>query len=175
MHLSYFVHEKLNEHIVYELRRHWITFLPRIVMFLFMLLVPVVVYFLVQKLFPDLLTGPISYPLTVLFGSVYGLFSLLFFYFQFIDFYLDLWIITNDRIIDIEQRGLFDREIGELELLNIQDATSDVRGFFPTIFHYGNLTVATASSTQSIIFRQIPRPDFIRQELIRLSDEDRGH
>ena len=173
MHLSYFVHEKLNEHVKYTLRRHWLTFVPSIFIFLIMLVVPVAVYFLVQKLFPDFLSGPIAYPLLILFGSTYGLFSLLFFYGQFIDYYLDLWIITNERVIDIEQKGLFDRTVSELELENIQDATSNVKGFLGTIFHYGDLVVATASSTSTIIFRQIHNPDFIRQELIRLAENDK--
>lgn len=173
MHLSYFVQEKLNEHVEYVLRRHWLTFVPSIIIFLVMLAVPVIVYFLIQKLFPDLLSGPIIFPLSVLFASTYGLFSLLFFYVQFIDFYLDLWIITNERVIDVEQKGLFDRTIAELELENIQDVTSNVQGFWGTIFHYGDTFIATASSTDTIIFKQIPKPDFIRQELIRLSEIDK--
>lgn len=173
MHLSYFVHQKSYEHIEYALRRHWITFIPTIVIVLVMLGVPVVVYFLVQNLFPDLLSGPISYPLTILFGSTYALFTFLFFYIHFIDYYLDLWIITNDRIVDIEQKGLFNRTVTELELFQIQDVTSTVEGIIATVFHYGNVTVTTASLTQSIIFKQVPNPDFIRQELIRLADGDR--
>lgn len=173
MHLSYFVHQKSYEKIEYMLRRHWITFIPVIFNFLIMALVPVAVYFVIQKLFPDLLGGPISYPLTVLFGSVYALFTLLFFYAQFIDFYLDLWVVTNDRIIDIEQKGLFSRQITELELFQIQDVTSHVQGFFPTIFHYGEVMVTTSSSTQTIIFHQVPHPDHIRKELIRLAEGDR--
>jgi hypothetical protein len=173
MHLSYFVHEKLNEQVHYMLRRHWITFLPTIFIFIVMLLVPVVVYSLIQKLFPDLLPGPIAYPVSILFGSTYGLFTLLFFYAQFIDYYLDLWIITNERVVDIEQKGLFDRTISELELENIQDVTSSVRGFWGTILHYGDAYIATASSTDTIVFKQIPNPDFVRQELIRLAELDK--
>ncbi len=175
MHLSYFVHQKSYEQIEHTLRRHWVTFIPSIIIFLIMLAVPIIVFFLIQKLFPNLLTGPISQPLTVLFGSSYALMTYLFFYIQFIDYYLDLWIVTNDRIIDIEQKGLFDRTITELELFQIQDVTSSVKGLFPTIFHYGDVTVTTASSTQSIIFHEIPNPDLVRQELIRLAEGDRKY
>ena len=173
MHLSYFVHAKLNERVIHTLRRHWLTFIPSILLFLIMVIVPIVVYFLIQKMFPDLLSGSVAYPILVLFASTYALFSLLFLYGHFIDFHLDLWIITNERVIDIEQKGLFDRTISELELENIQDATSVVKGFWGTIFHYGDLVVATASSTSTIIFHDIPNPTFVRQELIRLADNDK--
>ncbi len=173
MHLSHFVKQKPKEHIEYILRRHWLTFIPSIGFFLILLAIPPAFYLLINNLFPEVLHSEIIYPLCILIGSVYYLFTYMFFYIRFIDYYLDLWIITNDRIIDIEQKGLFDRTITELELFRIQDVTTNVTGIFGTIFHYGNLTVTTASNTNSIIFHHIPHPDVIRQELIRLADADR--
>lgn len=175
MHLSYFIRQKTYEHVEYTLRRHWLTFLPTIGLFILLAAVPFILYGLFNALYPDILNGPIIYPLAVLAGSVYYLFILLFFYSQFIDFYLDLWIVTNDRIVDIEQHGLFHRSITELDLFRIQDVTSNVNGVFQTLFHFGNLVITTASSNTDIIFRQIPRPERIRQELIRLADEDRKY
>lgn len=173
MHLSHFVAQKSYEKVEYILRRHWLTFLPIFFILLVMIAVPIVVFFLIQKLFPTLLSGPIAYPLSILFGSLYFLSALMFFYVQFIDYYLDMWIITNDRLIDIEQNGLFSRSITELELFRIQDVTSNTKGFWGTIFHYGDVTLATASNTSSIILHQVPKPDFIRGELIRLAEGDR--
>lgn len=175
MHLSTIIKQKSYEHIEYSLRRHPLTFLPIASLFLILLLVPPALYFLIQNLFPDLLQGPILYPTTVLAGSVYYLSIYLFFHSHFVDFYLDLWIITNDRIVDIEQTGLFHRSVTELDLFRIQDVTTLVKGFFPTLFHYGDVIVTTASQTTGIIFRKIPNPDHIRQELIRLADGDRKY
>lgn len=173
MHLSHFVAQKSYEKVEYTLRRHWLTFLPVLVTLLVMFAVPIVVLFIFQNLFPDFLTGPITYPLTILFGSIYFLFALMFFYIQFIDYYLDMWIITNDRLIDIEQKGLFSRSITELELFRIQDVTSNTEGLWGTLLHYGDVSIATASNTSSIILHKVPRPDFIRGELIRLAEGDR--
>lgn len=175
MHLSHFVHQKSYEHIEHSLRRHWLTFLPVIFNFLIMLAVPVAVYFVFKYIFPDLLMGPIITPLLILFGSAYLLYALMFFYIQFIDYYLDLWIVTNDRIIDTEQKGLFARTITELELFQIQDVTTHTTGFFATIFKYGDLVIATASNTSTIVFHDIPNPDFVRQEIVRLAEVDRSY
>lgn len=175
MHLSHFTRQKSYEHIEYTLRRHWITFIPVLLSFLGILIVPLFVYFGIRYLFPDFLLGPIAYPLTILAGSAFALYALMFFYIQFIDYYLDLWIVTNDRIIDTEQKGLFARTVTELELFQVQDVTTHVKGLFGTIFKYGDLVIATASNTSTIIFHDIPNPDFIRQELVRLAEVDRHY
>ena len=175
MHLSHFVSQKSYEHIEHVLRRHWVTFLPVVFNFLIMLAVPVAVFFGTQYVFPDLLTGPIATPLLILFGSAYLLYALMFFYIQFIDYYLDLWIVTNDRIVDTEQKGLFARTITELELFQIQDVTTHIKGIFGTIFKYGDLVIATASNTSTIIFHDIPNPDMVRQEIVRLAEVDRSY
>ena len=99
----------------------------------------------------------------------------LFFFVRFIDYYLDLWIITNDRIVDIEQHNLFSRSVTELDLFRIQDVTADMHGFFATIFNYGNVLVKTASSNTHIIFYNVSQPNRIREHLIHLSEEDRKY
>ena len=173
MHLSYLIKQKSYERVEYVLRRHWITFVPIGLLFLVLLAVPVAVYGMIAFLFPTIFTGPTLFPLSVLLASAYYLGVYLFFYAQFVDYYLDLWIVTNDRIVDIEQFGLFSRTISELDLFQIQDVTTDVHGFFATFFHYGDVSVKTASANINIVFRNVPNPNKIREALVRLSDEDR--
>ena len=173
MQIAHLIKQKSYEKIEYLLRRHPLTFVPIFAVFVILMLVPVALYFLLNNLFPQLLTGELSYPVLVLFASVFYLSVYLFFYGQFIDFYLDLWIVTNDRIVDIEQHGLFSRSISELDLYNIQDVTVEISGFFHTMFKYGDLHVKTASDNSQVIFRDIPNPNEVRQALIELSEQDR--
>ena len=175
MHLSFLIKQKSYERVEHVLRRHPITFVPILLLFVALLAVPVVVYAMITALFPIILTDPTLYPLAVLLVSAYYLGIYLFFYAQFVDYYLDLWIVTNDRIVDIEQFGLFSRTISELDLFQIQDVTTDVHGFFATVFHYGDVSVKTASANVNIVFRNVPRPNKIREALVRLSDEDRKY
>ena len=173
MQIAHLIKQKSYEKIEYFLRRHPLTFVPIFAIFIILMLVPAALYFLLNNLFPQLLTGELSYPVLVLFASVFYLSVYLFFYGQFIDFYLDLWIVTNDRIVDIEQHGLFSRSISELDLYNIQDVTVEISGFFHTMFKYGDLHVKTASDNSQVIFRDIPNPNEVRQALIELSEQDR--
>ena len=91
---------------------------------------PAGLYFLFANIFPTLLESAVALPLLMLSASVYYLSVTLFIYSYFVTFYLDLVIITNDRMVDIEQSSLFARTIAEVDLYQIQDATSEVKGFF---------------------------------------------
>ncbi len=175
MHLAELIKQKSYEKVIYRLRRHPITFIPIIFLSLVLFLVPVALYFLVENLFPTFFQGPLAYPISVLIGSTYMLSMYLFFYVRFLDYYLDVWIVTNDRIIDIEQHGLFSRTTTELDLFRIQDVTVEMRGFFSTIFNYGRIHIKTASINTDIIFKNVSEPNKVREDLIHFADEDRKY
>jgi uncharacterized membrane protein YdbT with pleckstrin-like domain len=76
--------------------------------------------------------------------GIYWLFTWMGAFHTFTDFYLDLWIITNHRIIRIDQSGFFDRQVSSLHLNRVQDVQTDVRGLLAELFGYGTLSVETA-------------------------------
>lgn len=172
MNVSYLIKQKSYEKVKYIVRRHPFTFVPQILLFTILGVLPVGIYFMIASMFPTLLSSQQIYALSILLGSTYYLCVLLFFFTSFVDFYLDVWIVTNDRIIDIEQFGLFSRTISELELFRIQDVTTNVHGIFATIFKYGDVVVQTASTNINIKFHNIPEPNIIRQNLLELAHED---
>jgi membrane protein YdbS with pleckstrin-like domain len=173
--LSKLIQQKSYERIEYVLRRHPLTFVPNVLMFLVLLAVPFALSLLLSSAFPDLFADAVIYPMIVLAIAGYLLLTTLFFYTQFVDYYLDIWIVTNDRVIDIEQFGLFSRSITEIDLFRLQDVTTDIHGVFATFFKYGNVTLTTASSNPNIVFRNISNPNQIRNDLISLSHEDRRY
>lgn len=175
MDIASLIKKKTSEKVLHVLRRHPFTFMGHLILFLIMLLAPLILIFISRGLYPTLLDSQIVYAIGVVLGSIYYLTAYIIFFVHFVDYYLDLWIVTSKRIIDIEQLGLFSRTISELDLFRIQDVTSDIRGFFPTMFNYGDLTIKTASSNINIVFRNISDPNAIREELIKLSDEDRQY
>ncbi len=172
MSISYLIKQKSYEKIKYVLRRHPITFAPKILFTIVLIVFPAILYFMITNIYPALLENENIYTLTTLLGSIYYLSILLFTFTHFVDFYLDMWIITNDRIIDIEQFNLFSRTISELDLFRIQDITTDVHGLFASMFNYGNLKITTASGNLDLVFHNIPSPDKIRRELLDLANDD---
>ena len=175
MDVQHLIKIKSYEKIEYHLRRHWFTFVPKLLLIAVLLLVPSALEFLQEQIAPNLLLNQTAFVISVLFFSLYYLSVLLFLYEQFVVFYLDMWIVTNDRIVDVEQLGLFSRSISELDLFRIQDVTTDVKGIFPTLLNYGTLTVKTASNNINIVFKDIPHPNDVRENLIQLSHEDRKY
>jgi membrane protein YdbS with pleckstrin-like domain len=175
MNVEHLIQKKSYEHVVYILRRHPFTFLSKIALFVVLFFVPILIYLMITNLFPTIVEQDAVYVLGILLGSLYYLMILLLFYTQFIVFYLDMWVITNDRIVDVEQLGLFSRTVSELDLFRIQDVTADVHGVFATFLKYGTITVKTASTNVHIVFYDIPKPNTIREELIKLSHEDRKY
>lgn len=173
--ISQLIKQKSYEHVVYVLRRHPIVFLPTAVLFVVLYTVPFIVYVMTDLFLFDVSVDPRWFAIVVLCGATYLLAITILFFTQFISYYLDIWIVTNDRIIDIEQYNIFSRTIAELDLFRIQDVTSDVHGFIPSVLHYGDVDVKTASQNTDIVFRSVPHPNTVREDLIRLSHEDRKY
>ena len=61
---------------------------------------------------------------------------------------LDFLIVTDKRIIYFEQTTFLSRKIIEFPLSSIQEIRSKVSGILPTIFQYGEISIATANSQE---------------------------
>jgi len=174
-----FFPQKSYEKVVYLLRRHWITFFGSAFFYAILLAIPLGFYVFIGYAFPDilanLLTGQVLFPIVVLAVSIYYLSIWLFLFTGFIDYYLDLWTVTTDRIVSIEQEGLFSRTISEVDLYKIQDVTSEVNGFLPTVFNYGTIYIQTATEKERFVFEQVPNPNEIRERILGLAEEDRKY
>jgi uncharacterized membrane protein YdbT with pleckstrin-like domain len=83
--------------------------------------------------------------------------------------------VTDRRIVDIEQDGLFHRKISELSLDEIQDVSARVNGPFATLFHYGDVLIQTAGTLPNFIFTAVPHPYRVSKEIADLHDQiERG-
>ncbi len=67
-------------------------------------------------------------------------------------------LVTDLRVVDVEQRGFFDRTYSEVAYADVQDVTFRVKGIFPTVFRYGTLTIKTAGNAADIEMRRVRHP-----------------
>lgn len=81
------------------------------------------------------------------------------------NYYLDVLLITNRRVIDVEQLGLFSRDVAELHLENIVDLHVEIKGFVASFFNYGNLYLQTSSERPQFSMNNVPDPHRV-QEMI---------
>jgi|SRR3989338_4376152 len=145
-------HLKPEEKIILSLHRHWLTIAGKMTVIAVMLLIAVIILTAAISYLPEYLI------LATFLLAVYILIVLLIAFIFWVDFYLDMWIITDERVIDIEQNGLFRREISEFMLSRVQDVTIEIPNFFATIFKFGNIVVQTAGA-QSFTAKDIPHPE----------------
>ncbi|MFA6486074.1 MAG: PH domain-containing protein [Candidatus Magasanikbacteria bacterium] len=167
------IKQKTYERIAFFLHRHLVTFIPVIALFLILLVAPLAVGFLLKNFFLPWWENPLFQPLLVLFGSIYFLSIFLFFYSYFVTFYLDVWIVTNDRLVDIRQMSLFSRTVAEVDLFQIQDATSEVKGFWASLFNYGNIYLQTAGPVPRFVLYNVTNPNYLRERILDLAAEDK--
>jgi uncharacterized membrane protein YdbT with pleckstrin-like domain len=175
MNIKHLFKLKSYEHIEMLLRRHPIFLFWDFLLFVILAAAPIVVAFVLQSVVATILTGPVSMPIVAVLGSIYYLAIWLFFFSTILDYYLDIWVVTNDRVIAVEQQGLFSRTISEMDLWLIQDVTSEVNGVGATIFSYGTLSVQSAAEKARFHFENVHNPNGIRQRILDLADEDRKY
>lgn len=96
------------------------------------------------------------------------------FFMEWTDYYLDLWVITNKRIIDAEQKGFFHREVTSFLYGQIQDITVETRGLIETFFKFGTLHIQTAGHNREIVIRDAHHPEEARSLILGLQERSKS-
>lgn len=163
--------QRPNEKVVIMLRRHWIIFARYVLQLIGFNLLPIVFFIIFYYVVSwDIPTAGPLFVTMVMAVSLYYLGAWLAYFHSFVDYRLDMWILTDQRIINIEQQGLFDRVSAELNLNKVQDVTAEVHGHTQTFFDYGNVYIQTAAEQQRFIFQNVPHPEEIARLVIQAND-----
>ncbi|MEX0672919.1 MAG: PH domain-containing protein [Candidatus Paceibacterota bacterium] len=156
-----------GEHVLFEVRKHWFVYVAKVWALPLVALVP-------PTALLGLLAADIELPIAVelshiaLGSFLYSIWLLLLWVLAFIlwtDYYLDEWVVTPQRIIDIEQHGLFHRDIASLRFDRIQDISSEVPGFIATMFNFGQLRVQSAGEEREVVLAGARDPFEAREKL----------
>ena len=111
----------------------------------------------------------------ILILGVFQLLALTVFFVAVLDFYFDIVIVTDRRLVDIDQEQLFYRRISELALEDVEDVTSIIQGFLPTIFNYGDILIQTAGAEENFRMLNVRYPREISAIVRDLSDQAKRH
>lgn len=68
-------------------------------------------------------------------------------------------IATDKNITQVLQIGLFNRQVSELGMGNVEDVTAQQKGILPTLFNYGQLRIETAGEQNNFVFNYCPNPN----------------
>ena len=159
-----------NENLVALYRRHPLILWTEIIIIFLIALLFLGIFFFLRSALPFLKEPPYQTLISwVAFLFYHGLFIA--FFVVFADYWLDIWIITTERVIDIEQKGLFRREVSEFKLDKIQDVSFDIRGILPSLFDFGDVQIETAGKERNLTFKTIPHPRRVKNLLLKMHDE----
>lgn len=154
-----------EEKIVLLLRMHWLTNVPWVILAIILLLAPSVLRF-----FPLISSLPPRYQLASL--ILWYLLLTAFVFERFLTWFFNVYIITDERIVDIDFYNLLYKEVSDAKIDKIQDITYKMGGAIRAIFNFGDVFIQTAGTEPNFEFRAVPRPDRIVKILQELRTEE---
>ncbi len=132
-----------NEKILIVVRKHWFVMARTVAVFIALLLFPPIFLTILPFANFGVAQALLEY-ITNFALSLYIMVLVLFLFLFWMDYFLDIWVVTSERIIDVEQRGLFSREISEIPLSHVQDISIEITGVIETFLKFGTMRIQTA-------------------------------
>jgi hypothetical protein len=159
-----FVNEEEDEEVVLLLRAHPATNLHWMFMAVLMVLLPGVL------------------EMTGVFGGIPGKFVFIgklawylmtmgFCLEKFLDWYYSVFIVTNERIVDMDFWNLLYREVTFINLNHIEQPQMVSGGFIRSFLHFGDVTVSTAAEESGAEALGVPYPEKVVAIISELSEE----
>lgn len=160
-----------GEYVIEKVRKHWIVYLQDFFTHAFgaLIFMALAAYLSSRGSFGGLFQGDAVYGAMIL-----VMFVLIFwasFFYAWTKEYLDVWYVTNEHIIAINQKQMFQREESFMELNRIQDVFFEREGFFGTMLDFGRLRVQSAGTEQEFIIENVAHVEDKAHTIMDLRDE----
>lgn len=156
------------EEIFILLRRHWITNLSWITNVVIFCIIPFIVL-AVALLFNVDPRQVIGGRLLTLFGLIWYSAAATYALTQFFDWYYNVYIVTDERVLDITFVPLQSRDVTETNLSSVENVQEKSIGFLPNFLGYGDVNVFTAADKNVITFDSVPDPTLVRDRVADLA------
>lgn len=163
-----------SERIVRVVRKHWFVLLNDAFILIFLVAIPVIILFFLHLIpFESFVhfSGNQTYA-----GAFFFFMWLLVVWMMgwnmWTDYYLDVLIVTDKRIFDIDQQGLFKRESSSFRIDKIQNITVDQKGIIQTLLNFGTLRLETAGDREDFIASYISNPYEVKKFINEMQDEE---
>jgi hypothetical protein len=80
-------------------------------------------------------------------------------------------IITTHRVIDVDQRGFFDKFVSEIHYDDLDCISGHIKGFWGTIWRYGVVSIQNENGNMKIVLDRIKQPVHIQRRINELRKE----
>lgn len=82
-------------------------------------------------------------------------------YFTWYRYQRDVWVITDQRLLDGLRRHWFHRQVASTDLVDIEDVSMRRASLLLMLFDFGDLRVQTAGQQANFLLSGIPRPAYV--------------
>ena len=142
--------------------KHWIILLRKtIVPGLLLLALPGIFAFLTRGE-----PGSVNF-ITLFVVTFLWLIVLLWFVWQYQDWHNDEYLVTPDRLIDIERIPFVFEDKKEASLSQVQDVRYEIPSLGARILGWGNVYIETAGQARNFDFLYVPHPRAVQEEVMR--------
>ncbi len=139
-------------------KRHWIILIMLGVYFFMGMLIMLAIY--------SFLDWGLAHLLTILFWMPYSIFL----YIHWLDHELDMYVITNNRIIGVEQISFLNRKVSECNLGQVQEVGSHTKGLLANLLNYGTVKIQTAWNATNFTMSYSPVPLSNSRKILNVVD-----
>jgi uncharacterized membrane protein YdbT with pleckstrin-like domain len=153
-----------EEHVILLLRKHWITNITWIFLAIIFMIAP-----LALASFPMLSFLPANYQFMAV--IVWYLFTTAFIFEQFLSWYFNIYLVTDQRVIDYDFSNLLYKGSADADIEKIQDVSYKTGGIAQVIFNFGDLLIETAGAIPNLDFEKVPNPAYVAKVLHNLRDQ----
>ncbi len=160
-----------DEQIVAVIRRHWFYVFKQVFFVFVLMLLPLLLPFMTQSFLVSSEQLSLYTPHLFFLYAFWLLILWMMLAMIWTDHYLDIWAITNRRIIKIDQVSLFRRQTGSFRLEKLQDLNVEINGIIATLLDYGTIHAQTASGKDDeFTASYLPKPQEIKALILKASD-----
>ncbi len=154
-----FENKEEDEKILLLLRRHIITNFFWVLTTVILLIIPLIFVLLSSYSINPLIFISLPARFAFFFAVFYYLIVLTFALINFINWYFNISLVTDKRIIDINFSELVYKNVSTTRFDLLQDASYNQTGVLRSLFNYGDVLLQTAGEHENFDIRAVPYPD----------------
>lgn len=163
-----FATQNEGEEILIFLRRHWLTNIGWVVNAALYAVLPwlfvVILEFFSLSVYRFLGIKLVTAILLIYYAYLFGYMLR-----RLIQWYFNIYIVTDQRIMEFDFQNFSNQKINELALDNVENVEQNVDGLSASFFGYGNVSIFSEAARSEITFVEIPNPTFVRDKVSDLS------
>lgn len=145
-----------DEHILLFIRRAFVTNIPWLLLIGMLLIAPFFIPTLLTPLhLPSNFIAPAALVILTIF---YYLIVLGITVANFLTWFYDIGIVTEKRAVDIDFYNISYVSVATARAQDLKDVRYAQKGFFESLFDYGDVTLVVEASGETLTFENTPRP-----------------